>query len=304
MQKLSQLDVERLLKRATYASTGVVIVLITIKTFAWLWTDSISILASLVDSCLDAAASLLNLLAIRQALMPADKHYRFGYGKLESLAGLGQAVFITTSAIFLLFEAYHRFTHPQPIQAIGIGLGVTVISIILTLALVAFQKHVINKTQSTAIGADALHYQSDLLMNISVIIALGLSVWGWQGFDAIFGFAIGLYILFSAYQIIRHAMHDLMDKELSFNDRERIKATALSHPKVLGVHDLRTRKSGITCFIQLHIEIDDQKSLFEAHQISDEVEAIIAELFPSTEIIIHQDPAHLIESHPNHAVDE
>ncbi|MDQ6956322.1 MAG: cation diffusion facilitator family transporter [Mariprofundaceae bacterium] len=289
-QRLSPEESARWMKIATYASASVACVLIAAKLVAWLWTDSVSLLATLMDSCLDAVASLITLLAVRHALEPADDEHRFGHGKAEALAGLAQSMFITGSALFLLLEASARFFHPQAIEGSHIGIAVMIFSIIMTLGLLTLQRHVVRKTGSTAIAADSLHYKSDLYMNASVILALVLAVYGWQGFDAIFGIGIAFYILYSAYEIIQHAMHDLMDHELSSDERKQIRELVSQHPQAHGMHDLRTRKSGTTVFIQLHLELDDSLTLLDAHTISDQVEATLMAVYPNAEIIIHEDP--------------
>lgn len=283
------------MRLATYASVSVALSLILAKLIAWFWTDSISLLATLIDSTLDAAAAIINMLAVRHALTPADKGHRFGHGKAEALAGLGQAMFIAGSAGFLMLEAFGRFFHPQAPQAIEVGIGVMILSIVATLGLLAVQKHVIIKTNSTAIKADSLHYKTDLYVNASVILALVLAAYGWAGFDALFAIGIGIFILYSAWEIVQHAIHDLMDHELSDEERKQIKDIVLTHPKARGMHDLRTRKSGVTYFIQLHLELDDDLLLKDAHKIADEVEALLFAAFPNAEIIIHEDPASLVE---------
>ncbi|OIO72108.1 MAG: divalent metal cation transporter FieF [Zetaproteobacteria bacterium CG_4_9_14_3_um_filter_49_83] len=287
------------MRLATYVSVSVAATLIVAKLIAWFMTDSISLLATLVDSVLDALAASINLFAVRHALLPADKQHRFGHGKAEALAGLGQATFIAGSSGFLILESFNRFINPQPLGAVGVGVGVMIFSIIATLGLLMVQRHVIEKTQSTAITADSLHYKTDLYVNSSVILALVLAAYGgWSGFDALFALGIGTYILFSAWEIIQHAMHDLMDHELSDDERQSIKAIVLSHPQSRGIHDLRTRRSGITAFIQLHLELDDELTLTQAHDISDEIEAMLLKNFASAEIIIHADPASLNEPLP------
>jgi len=289
-QHLSPEETAYWMKIATYASASVACVLIVAKLFAWVWTDSVSLLATLMDSCLDAIASLITLFAVRHALEPADHDHRFGHGKAEALAGLAQSMFITGSALFLLLEASVRFFHPQDIEGSNIGIAIMIFSIILTLGLLTLQRYVVRKTGSTAIAADALHYKSDLYMNASVILALVLAVYGWQGFDAVFGIAIAFYIVYSAYEIIKHAMHDLMDHELSDNDRQKIRDIVSKHPQAHGMHDLRTRKSGTTVFIQLHLELKDDLVLLEAHRIADDVEASLMKAYPNAEVIIHEDP--------------
>ncbi|MDQ6993894.1 MAG: cation diffusion facilitator family transporter [Mariprofundus sp.] len=295
MQTTSPEEAARLMRMATYASTAVALVLILTKTVAWMMTDSVSLLATLIDSCLDAAASILNLVAVRHALEPADKLHRFGHGKAESLAGLGQSTFIAGSAVFLCFEAMGRFAHPQPVEAIGVGIGVMIFSILATIGLLFFQQHVIRKSGSTAIKADHLHYKTDLIVNGSVIVALLLASYGWPGFDPVFAVAIAIYILFSAWEIAHEALDLLMDRELPDEDRTRIKVLVCNHARARGMHDLRTRKSGVTTFIQFHLELEGSLTLLEAHAISDEVELLVLGEFPGAEVIIHEDPEGLKE---------
>lgn len=291
-------ETARLLRLATYASISVATILIVAKLIAWGLSDSVSLLATLIDSVLDALASLINLIAVRHALTPADKEHRFGHGKAEALAGLSQSMFIAGSAGFLLLEAGRRLISPIPVEAVGTGIAVMLFSIIATLLLLGFQQHVIRKTNSTAIKADALHYRTDLLVNASVIAALWLSAQGWDGFDALFACAIGIYILYSAWEIIALSYDHLMDRELPDEQREEIKQLVLQHKSARGLHDLRSRHSGTMTFIQLHLELDDDLSLPEAHRISDEVEASLMEAFPESEIIIHIDPQSVVGHEP------
>jgi len=287
-------EIARLLRLATYASISVASILIVAKLVAWGLSDSVSLLATLIDSVLDALASLINLIAVRHALTPADKEHRFGHGKAEALAGLSQSMFIAGSAGFLLLEAGRRLISPIAVEAVGISMLVMVFSIVATLLLLGFQRHVIRKTNSTAIRADALHYRTDLLVNGSVILALWLSVQGWAGFDALFACAIAIYILYSAWEIITVSYDHLMDRELPDEQREEIERLVMQHKSARGLHDLRSRHSGTITFVQLHLELDDDLSLLEAHKISDEVEASLLEAFPGSEIIIHIDPQSVV----------
>jgi ferrous-iron efflux pump FieF len=291
-------ETARLMRLATYASVSVALMLIGAKLVAWWYSGSLSLLATLIDSSLDALASLINLFAVRHALSPADREHRFGHGKAEALAGLGQAAFIAGSAGFLLLEGVRRFINPEPLEAYGLGIAVMVFSIFATLCLLAFQHHVIRGTGSMAITADALHYRTDLMVNASVIVALLLAAKGWPGFDALFAIGIGLYILYSAWEIVRRAFDHLMDRELPDEEREQIKVIARSHQHVRGMHDLRSRRSGMATFIQLHLELDDELSLLQAHEISDEVESSLQEVYPAAEIIIHIDPVSIVPGEP------
>ncbi len=292
----------RLMKLATRASVAVAGTLIVVKLGAWLLTDSVSILSSLLDSLMDVMASLVNLVAVHHALQPADREHRFGHGKAEPLAGLAQAAFITGSAVLLTIEAVSRLFQPQPVVYAEVGIGVMLFSIALTVGLVAFQRHVVRMTGSTAVGADALHYQTDVLVNGSVIVSLGLSKWlGWHLADPLFAIAIAAYLVRCAWRIAARALDVLMDREFPDEDRARIRDIVLSHSRVKGMHDLRTRSSGIQPFVQLHLELDGDLLLREAHEIADEVEAMIMEAFPGAEVIIHQDPEGLVEEQPDFA---
>ncbi len=292
-------EAARLMRRATYASVATALLLIAAKVFAYVLTDSVSLLSTLLDSLLDAAASLVNLFAVRHALTPADREHRFGHGKAEPLAALGQSTFIAGSAVFLIVQAGSRLVSPPVVTNTAVGLAVMAISIAATLILVLYQRFVIRRTGSLAIRADALHYASDLIVNTSVVVALVLvEAYGWQRADPIFGAAIALYIVYTAWRIARGALDMLMDRELPDEDRRRIRAIALDNPQVSAVHDLRTRASGPTTFVQLHLEVDGQLTLAEAHLIADAVEADIRRAFPGAEIIIHQDPAGIAEARP------
>jgi ferrous-iron efflux pump FieF len=286
----------RLLRLATQASVATATLLIAAKLAAWAMTGSVSVLASLIDSMMDVAASLINLFAVRYALTPADREHRFGHGKAESLAGLAQTTFIAGSALFLILQAVDRLMHPRPLEDVGVGVGVMVFAIVATAVLLLFQRHVIRATGSTAIRADALHYTTDVLTNASIIAALLLSRYGWHGIDALFGLGIAIYILHSAWTIGNEAFHLLMDRELPDEQRQRIREAALSHGQVRGVHDLRTRRAGHDIFIQLHLELDDELTLFRAHEIADEVEARIQDIHPEADILIHTDPRSLVEN--------
>ncbi len=289
---------ERLKRLATYAAVGVAATLIAIKLWAWTATNSVAMLASLVDSMLDLVASGLNLLAVRHALTPADKEHRFGHGKAEALAGLGQAAFIGGSAAFLFFQSLERLAAPQPVQQTTVGLAVIAVSLVLTLGLVLFQRYVIARTRSLAIGADQLHYMTDIATNLAVVAALvAAGLWGWTAADPILGLAIAAIIAWGAFKILRGAYDELMDREFDDAERQRIKDIVNRHAGVQSLHDLRTRRAGHRAFIQLHLELPPQMTLLEAHRISDEVEEAIMAAFPDAEVITHQDPAGVEMTH-------
>jgi ferrous-iron efflux pump FieF len=291
---------DRLRRLATYASVTVAALLIAVKFAAWLETGSVALLSSLVDSLLDIAASLVNLVAVRHAMSPADREHRFGHGKAEPLAVLGQSAFITGSAMLLLAEAVRRLISPARIENPPAGIAVMIFSIVVTVVLVLYQRHVVRRTGSIAITADELHYRSDVVLNLSVIAALVLgSTLDLPILDPLFGAAIGIWIVYSAVRLARLSLIQLMDHELPDDEREKIRAIAQSHPDVVAAHDLRTRVAGPTAFIQIHIEMNGTLSLIRAHEISDEVEAELRAAYPNAEVIIHQDPEGIEEARSN-----
>ncbi len=294
---LSGKQAKRLMQRATRAAVCVALLLIALKLGAWMMTGSVSLLSSLADSAMDALASLVNLFAVRHALQPADSEHRFGHGKAEPLAGMGQAAFICASGIYLIVEAVGRLIHPQDIERGAVGLGVMVFSIAITAGLVAYQRSVARRTNSLAIRADSVHYATDILVNGGVIVSLLLVMFlDWGMADPIVALIIAGFIIYSAGRIARESLNHLMDHELPDEDRERIKEIALAHPDVIECHDLKTRSAGLNSFIQLHISMDGGLTLDAAHEISDAVEDNILAAFPNAEVIIHADPEGVLEA--------
>jgi len=280
-----------LMRRAAWAAVAVAGVLVALKAVAFVVTGSVAMMASLADSALDLFASSINLLAVNQALTPADREHRFGHGKAEPLAGLAQGAFIAGSATFLVVASIGRIVSPQPIEHASVGLVVMGVSIAAVLFLVIFQRVVVRRTGSLAIGADRLHYLGDLLTNIGVVAGLVLATrFGFTLADPIVGLGVAAVLSAGAWHVFRQSYDQLMDHELPEAERDRIKAIALSHKDVRNLHDLRTRAAGIAKFIQLHIELDPAINLMRAHEVSDAVEASILAAFPNAEVIIHEDP--------------
>lgn len=280
----------KLIKTAAIASVMVAILLVLLKAAIWWLTGSVSLLAGLTDSLLDSLASLLNLIAITIALKPADHNHRFGHGKAEALAGLGQAVFITISALLVGWQGVKHLLQPMPLVKAYWSILVMLFSLVITIALVIFQRYVVKKTASTAITADSLHYKSDILLNLSILLALLLSYHGWQQSDAFFGVLIACYILWSAYSVGKEAIAILMDKELPEKVVKQMLALAEAVPDVMGIHDLKTRKSGSHWFVQLHVELPATMSLFKAHQLCLQIRGVIQQQWPQADVIIHADP--------------
>jgi ferrous-iron efflux pump FieF len=294
-------DHARLMRLASFASVGAALLLIVLKFGAFLETGSVSLLSSLFDSALDAAASIVNLIAIRQALVPADAEHRFGHGKAEPLAGLVQVAFILGSSVVLAVEVIDRFRTGAAVTEMETGVAVMVISLAVTGLLVLLQRHVVRRTGSIAVRSDQAHYATDFLVNISVIVALVLSSrLGWWWIDPVIGLAIAIFIAGAALRVGKDALDMLMDREMDEAERTRIKEIVRAHPEVLNLHDLRTRASGRDRFIQFHMELDGSLTLLQAHRISEMVEAEVCAAFPGAEVIIHEDPAGASEPHASY----
>jgi ferrous-iron efflux pump FieF len=291
---MDSISAERLKRAAAAASLTVAILLTALKLTGAILTGSVAILASLVDSLADIAGSAVTVFAVRVAATPPDPRHRFGHGKAESLSALTQGAIVAGSGVFVLVEAADRLVTPKPVASGSVGLAIMLAAIFVTLALIAFQRYVVRQTGSQAISADTLHYESDLLTGVAVIVSLVLSEWG--GFvwaDPLIAAAVAAYLLAGAARIIRSAVHTLMDHELPTKVRERIKTIVNGHPEVVSLHDLRTREAAGTQFIEFHIELDGDMSVRDAHHVTDALEAELGAAFPEAEIIIHQEPAGL-----------
>lgn len=279
------------MRTAGVASVTVAVTLIALKLWAWRASGSVALLGSLADSMLDLVASVITLLAVQVALTPADREHRFGHGKSEGIAGLVQSLIIGASALYVGYEAVMRLIEPEPIEAPAVAITALAISLVLTLGLFAFQRYVIARTGSLAIGADSVHYQADLLTNIALLVGLFVSYrFGWYWLDPVLGLFVAAVILWSVRAIVMESLDVLLDRELPRGSRREIEAIARHHPGVLGYHDVRTRSSGSAEFIQLHLEVDPQLTVLEAHRIAEEVERKVHAAFPRAEVLIHIDP--------------
>ena len=277
--------------RAAIASSAMAVTLIGMKLWAALQTSSMAMLGSLADSGLDLVASLVVLLGVRVAAVPADHDHRFGHGKAEALAALVQVILITLSALFIAFRAIQRLINGAQTAEAELGIGVSVIAMVLTVGLITYQRHVVRRTGSLAIGTDRLHYSSDLLLNGSVILALVLDQFaGVAGADAAFGLLIAAWLAWGAWKASSHALDQLMDKEWPPELRAQFLAAAREYPELAGLHDFRTRSSGTHYFAQFHVWVPADWTVREAHDRLDRAEEALQKRFPGTEILIHLDP--------------
>lgn len=281
----------RLSQRAALASVALAVTFLLAKAWAAVATDSTAMLGSLADTALDLVSSLFVLAAVRIASRPADHDHRFGHGKAEALVALGQVVLITASALVIGWRAVDRLIHGAPTANAEFGIGVSAAAIVATLALLAYQRRVIARTGSVAIRTDAIHYRSDLALNAAVIAALVLdSYLRLRGADAAFGVAIAGWLLFNAWRAARESIDHLMDAEWPSEKREAFLAACADYPELKGMHDVRTRTSGVHDFIQFHVWVPAGWTVKEAHDRLDLVEEDLQRRFPGTEIFLHLDP--------------
>lgn len=286
----------KLTRSAAMASIAVALLLAVMKIWAVWRTDSTAMLGSLADTSLDLIASIGTLLGVWIAAMPADEDHRFGHGKAEALAAMFQVVMIALSSVGLAYRAIDQLLLGARPTGAGEGIVVSVLAIGGTLALLAWQRHVISKTKSLAIATDHLHYKSDLLLNLAVIAALVLDTYlAIAGADALFGLAIALWLAWGAWRAAGEAIDHLMDKEWPEEKREAFLAVLARQPQLRGVHDLRTRTSGAHDFAQFHASVDGAMTVAEAHRIMDEIEERIEAEFPGVEVLIHPDPEGLAD---------
>lgn len=288
---IDKLEAEKLLRRATTASVSVAVALIGLKTWGYMESGSVAIFGTLLDSVMDSLSSIIIFAAVRFSMVPADEDHRFGHGKAEAIAGLIQAFVIMATSAFLMYEVIDKILNPQLIRKTELGIGIIVASIFLTVLLVLYQKYVTKRTGSIAIEADEMHYSGDILLNLGVAVSLVLGGYFDVTYaDPLFGGVACLYLLYSAYQVFVASTDVLMDKEMSDEERQKIEEIIHSHSEVVGIHELRTRRSGLNIFIQFHVELEEGISLKAAHDICDQVELKIMEIYTNAEVFIHADP--------------
>ena len=286
----------KLKHRASVASILLATGLSLLKLVASLVSGSLSVFSSMVDSLSDVLGSAITFVAIKYSAKPATFQHRYGYGKAEAISAVFQALFVAGSGLFVIYDAIYRFVHPRILEETSWSILVMVISLVLTLILIAYQRYVAKVTGSQAILADSAHYGVDVLTNVSIIISLTIvDFFEIYWFDTLAAVGIALYLLWSAFGLIKKAFNILLDHELSDDVRGNIQQIITNHAFVRGFHDLRTRDSGNDYLIELHLELDGNLSLFEAHRLSDIIESDILKAYPNAQIIIHQDPAGICE---------
>ena len=277
--------------RAALASVSCAVVLLGLKGWAAMQTGSVAMLGSLADTGLDLLASLVTLFGVRVAAQPADHNHRFGHGKAEALVAMAQVFVIAVSAVVIAVRSVQRLVHGEATSHAELGMGVSLVAILITLGLTLYQAGVVRRTRSVAIATDKLHYQSDMLLNGTVIVALALEQYlHLRGADAAFGLILAAWLAWGAFQSSSQSLSQLMDQEWPEAERAAFLAAAGEYPELGGLHDLRTRSSGTHRFVQFHVWVPGEWTVREAHDRMDRAEEALQQRFPDTEILIHLDP--------------
>lgn len=290
----------RLMRLASAYAIATACSLVVLKLIVWMRTDSLSMMSSLIDSMLDVGVSCITFFAIRAALIPPDREHRFGHGKAEALAALAQSLFIVVSSILLVAEAVARFSNPAPTSNEFLAVLSMIASVILTQLLVMFQNHVVQKTGSVAVAADRIHYKTDTVINLSVLVTMAM-VWqtGYYRLDSVVAGLVALYLVWCSRKILLHAFDVLLDRELPDDVRESMESIIRSDPDIVDFHDLRTRTAGPNYFVQFHLELNPDLNLIQAHEIADRIENAIIAAYPQAQVSIHQEPAGIDDARDN-----
>lgn len=283
-------DYQLWVKRSGYLTLTIAFTILVLKLWAVIVTNSSSVLASFTDASLDLLVSVLNFAVLRYALRPADDNHGFGHGKAEAVMALLQAAFLTGAALLLLTQAFSRFNQTEIVQQLAFGMWITVLCAGLTLTLVLAQRWIIQRTGSLAVKADLLHYRSDLLMNLLVLVALFLASQNFLWVDNLVAVLICGYLLYSAFELAKEALQHLLDEQLPTEQLVRIEQSLLIQPEVLAVEQLKTRQAGPDVFIQLRLVLQDDLSLLAAHAIVDQAEQQLMTLYKQAQVIIHAEP--------------
>ncbi len=280
-------------KKATVVSSSVATILVIVKLFIGIASGSVAVLASAIDSLLDTLVSIFNFFAIKKSEENPNDEYQYGKGKIQAIAAVIEGTVITISGLYIIYEAIKKFSSESTTVLLTPSILVMLFSIVVTYFLVQYLLKVAKETDNVVIKADALHYQTDLWSNAAVLVALGLVyLTGLDSIDALFGLGIGVYIIYSAYEIIQEGVEILLDKALDGDVVAQIGEIISQHPEVSSYHWLKTRTDGSINFVEFHMVLQPNMLLLEAHRIADEVEDKIMKLDSKKKWVItpHFDP--------------
>jgi cation diffusion facilitator family transporter len=273
--------------------------LVIIKLFVGLLIGSVSIISEAIHSAVDLLAAIIALFSVKTSSVPADSRHPFGHGKIENISGTIEALLIFVAAIWIIFEAAKKFMRPEPIEAIGWGVGVMLVSAVVNIVVSEMLFKVGRETDSIALQADAWHLRVDVYTSVGVMVSLAL-IWMGQWFfpgedfywlDPVAAIGVALLIIKAAYDLTTQSARDLLDAHLPDEEVEWIRKCILDQNSVVrGFHDLRTRKAGHFRFVEFHLKVDPQMSVLDSHDITKVLKKMIKEKFPGTTVTIHIEP--------------
>lgn len=282
-------------RKATIVATATALLLVAVKLTVGLLTGTVTVMASAADSLLDFLVSSFNVFAVHNTERPTDASYNYGRGKIEGVAAALEGLFILASALYILREAVLKIVTPTAITDPQLlwALAAMGFSMAATLVLTLYLRRLSAVSPSLVVKADSVHYQTDLLTNGGIVIALGaIRFTGWVWLDPAIGIAISIYVAQAAIPLLRKGLQMLLDRALEDDIVAKIRKIALGHnDRVTGVHELKTRRSGDTHFVEFHLVFDENIRLREAHSIADEIETKVRGLGRARWVInIHLDP--------------
>jgi cation diffusion facilitator family transporter len=278
--------------RVIRLSIGTAFVLTVFKLTVGLISSSLALIASAFDSLMDVLVSSVNFIAVKEAEKPADAEHLYGHGKIESLAGLFQSLLISVSGLYLVFESVRRLIKGVHLTHVPPAMVVMLVSMVITFILVVRLKRVLREAESLIVGTEMLHFTTDFLTNGGVIIALVLvQTTGSSAWDLAVAFFIACYILNQSTRILRKSIDELLDKALPQEEQKEIERIILNHdPRIVGFHNLRTRKIGHQRFVDFHFEIRGEENFSRAHELAESLIKQIQERFPGADATVHFDP--------------
>ena len=277
--------------KAAVLSVAYNVVSTLLKVVGAILTHSVSLTSEAVHSAADVVASLLAYFSVKAAAVPADDDHPYGHGKIESLAGFAESIFLLLTMIFIGNESIHRLVKPVGVEKIDVGLGIMLLSAVTSLAIGLHVQKTGRKTRSLALQSNGQHLLVDCVTSVGVLTALLITrLTGWQSADPILALVLALWIGVNAIRLCHKAYQQLIDQRLPIEEIAELRAHLDANPEIISYHRLRTRLSGSTRHIDVHIVVPNDWSVVEAHRVADAIEKSVAQTFPPAEVVVHVDP--------------
>lgn len=263
-----------------------------VKGAAALYTSSQALLASALDSLMDVGISSVNFLAVQKGSKPPDQDHAYGHEKIESIASYTQGIIILVFSVLLFIESFRRTWRGNLIDHSEVALAVIGFAAIVNLLITGILQRAERKTRSLILKVEMTHYLMDILTYLVIFLALVLVRWtGWPEWDMIGGICVGGYVFFLATRILLQAANELVDRSLASSSLDELNALIKGHdPRVLGYHEMRTRRAGDKAFIDFHLVMQPDQSFQQAHEIAESLIQKIKTRFPNADVTIHEDP--------------